>query len=166
MPIVDAAACPFEGCHYGRWTTTDVVTVRRSRSARSPVVLRLTKGEQVTALTGAVVILRPGRVEFTEPTDLASADGTIAAKPGDTLYLLSYIGEGFTNAWFKGRLYREVDGAMAVFNALCDTQPARCTGRVVEPTQPEWWIQVRSRGNRVGWTNEPEKFDGKDQFGA
>lgn len=166
MPIVDAGACPFEGCRYGQWTTNDAVTIRRSRSARSSVVLRLTKGEQVTALTGAVVILRPGRVEFTEPTDLASTDGNIAAKPGDTLYLLSYIGEGFTNAWFKGRAYREVDGAMAFFNALCDTQPARCTGRVVEPTQSEWWIQVRSRSNRVGWTNEPEKFDGKDQFGA
>jgi hypothetical protein len=33
-------------------------------------------------------------------------------------------------------------------------------------TQSEWWIQIRSRGGRVGWTNEPEKFDGKDQFGA
>ncbi len=166
MPIVDVGACPFEGCHYGQWATNDGVAIRRSRSARSPVVLHLIKGEQVTALTGVVVIVRPGRVEFKEPTDLASTDGTIAARPGDTLYLLAYIGEGFTNAWFKGRLYREVDGAMAFFNALCDTQPARCTGRVVQPTQSEWWIQIRSRGGRVGWTNEPEKFDGKDQFGA
>ena len=110
--------------------------------------------------------MRPGRVEFTEPTDLASADGTISAKPGDTLFLLSYIGEGFTNAWYKGRFFREVDGAMAFFNARCDTEPGLCTGRVVQPTRSEWWIQVRSRGGHVGWTNEPEKFDGKDYSGA
>lgn len=166
MPIVDVGACPFEGCHYGDWTTNGVVAVRRSRSVRSPVVVRLVKGEQVTALTGAVVIVRPGRVEFSEPTDLASTDGTISARPGDTLYLLSHIGEGFTNAWFKGRFFREVDGAMAFFNARCDTQPDLCTGRVIQPAQSEWWIQIRTRRGGVGWTNEPEKFDGKDHFGA
>lgn len=165
MPFIASGACSFEGCSYGEWTANSSVALRRERDTWSPVVFRLAKGARVTALTGDVIVLRPGRVQFKEATDLTSADGSIRATPGDVLYLLSYIGEGYSNAWFKGRLYREADDSKAFFNALCDSNPDRCTGPVVEPTQSEWWIKIRSSSGRVGWTNEPAKFDGKDRFG-
>jgi hypothetical protein len=164
MPLEEAGACPFEGCQFGAWTAREAVVARRSRSTSAARSFTVRKGETVTALTGVLVITRPGRVEFRERTDLPTAEDTITVAPGDTLYLLGYRGEGFTDAWFKGRTYHEVDGAMAFFNALCDTRPERCTGRVVEHQQSTWWVQIRNGAGLVGWTNQTDAFDGKDAF--
>ena len=42
---------------------------------------------------------------------------------------------------------------------------APCVGRIVEPWQFEWWVQIRNAAGKVGWTREPEKFDNKDALG-
>ncbi|HEX4566147.1 MAG TPA: hypothetical protein VH138_05920, partial [Vicinamibacterales bacterium] len=81
--------------------------------------------------------------------------------PGETLYLLTYEGEGYTKAWLRGKLYSDVD-TVEFFNGVCDLRPDRCAGRIVEKADTEWWVQVRNRLGLVGWTNEPEQFDGKD----
>lgn len=165
MPLEEAGACPFEGCQFGAWTARETVVARRSRSTSGARSFTVRKGETVTALTGVLVITRPGRVQFRERTDLLTAEGQISVAPGDTLYLLGYRGEGFTDAWFKGRTYHEVDGAMEFFNALCDTRPERCAGRVVERQQSIWWVQLRNGDGLVGWTNQTDDFDGEDAFG-
>jgi len=166
VPYVDAGACPFEGCAYGEWVSTDTVRVRRERDRRSSLVFELTKGEKVTAVTGAVVVLRAGRVTFTTGARLSSQEGVLKINAGETLYLLSYIGEGFTNAWFHGRVYRGVDGAASFFDVRCADEPGRCSGHVVEPPLTEWWVQLRKGDGRMGWTNEPERFDGKNRLGV
>lgn len=165
LPIETLNACPFEACHFGTWTARKSLTVRRTRNGRGAKAFTLRAGEPVTALTGVLVIVRAGRVEFRERTNLPSEDGMVTVAPGETLYLLGYKGEGFTDAWFKGKTYRGLDGAMAFFNALCDTRPERCTGRVVEPVRSTWWVQVRNGEGLVGWTDQAEDFDGKDAFG-
>jgi hypothetical protein len=167
MPYVDAGACPSEGCSYGgEWTSTDRVRVHRERDRKSSLAFDLTAGEKVTAVTGAVVVLRAGRVEFMAATRLSSDDGMFRVSPGDTLYLLAYTGEGFTNAWLKGRIYRRVDGAASFFDVGCADEPGRCSGRVVEPPLTEWWVQLRSGDGRLGWTDQPDKFDGKKRLGV
>jgi len=166
VPYVDAGACPFEGCTYGEWTSTDTVRVRRERDRRSPVLFELAPGEKVMAVTGAVIVLRAGRVTFTAGARLSSQDGVLKISAGETLYLLAYIGEGFTNAWFHGRIYRGVDGAASFFDARCADEPGRCSGHVVEPPLTEWWVQLRTGDGRMGWTNESEKFHGKNRLGV
>ena len=47
-------------------------------------------------------------------------------------------------------------------NGVCTIRPERCVGEIVEKSTTEWWVQLRTRQGLVGWTNEPEKFDGKD----
>jgi hypothetical protein len=49
-----------------------------------------------------------------------------------------------------------------VGNGACAGGPRPCVGRVVEPWQFEWWVQIRDASGRIGWTQEPEKFDNKD----
>lgn len=165
VPFEDAGACPFEGCVYREWTAKAAVIVRAERRRDAPVSFNVQAGEKVTALTGVVVTLKPGRVEFRQPKTLNSSTKPIHIEPGQTLYLLTYLGEGFTKAWFNGALYPEVD-ASEFLNALCDFQPDRCAGRVVERSQTEWWVHLRTRSGRLGWTNEPEKFDGKSAIGG
>jgi hypothetical protein len=179
MPYEDVGACPFEGCAYREWRAKAMVAVRTTRAAHAPVAFTIRKGETVTALTGIVVTTAPGKVRFRAPADLMWADletvdvggvsvrrprqsGFLHVEPGDTLYLLTYHGEGSTVAWFKGRLYEELDGALAFFNAICTDDPSRCAGQIIEKPQRVWWVHVQNARGQQGWTAEPEKFDGKD----
>jgi len=165
VPFEDAGACPFEGCVYREWTAKAAVRVRTERRVDAPVTYELRPGEKVTAVTGIVVTLKAGRVQFREARNLQGSPGPIHIEPGQTLYMLTYQGEGFTKAWFNGKLYTDVDTA-DFYNGVCDIQPSRCAGKIIERSQTEWWVQVRNRFGIVGWTHEPEKFDGKNAIGA
>jgi len=161
VPFEDVGACPFEGCVYREWKARVAVQVRADRRPDASVVFQLRPGERVTALTGVVVTVRAGRVRFDEPTHLTTSDGAIDLSPKETLYLLTYEGEGFSKVWFNGKVYRDVD-VSGFMNAACRYAPARCRGRILEPSRTEWWVQVRNEAGQVGWTREPNKFDGKD----
>ena len=157
VPFEDPGACPFELCTYGEWTAREPVVVRRERRRESPVIFRVPRAATVTAVTGVVITLRAGRVQFRVPHEMGSLSGRLRVVPGQTLYLLTYQGEGFTKAWFDGRLYDELDGS-EFFNAACEDDPGRCAGRIVEQPRREWWAQVRNTAGRTGWTDEPQKF--------
>lgn len=163
IPFEDLGACPFEGCVYRDWTARQVVTVHETRRPGAPVVYRLQPGDVATALTGVVITVKPGRAQVRTPTRIVTSDGEIAIGPGRTLFLLTPLGEGYMKVWFNGRYYRDAD-ITSFYDPACETQPDRCNGRVIEPTQTEWWIQLRNRDGRVGWTNEPERLDGKDSL--
>jgi hypothetical protein len=165
IPYEDTGACPFEGCVYRAWQASDTVSARRTRSARAAVLFTVRKGETITALTAVVVTTSPGRVRFREPIDLSSRSGSVHVEPGETLYLLTYGGEGFTKVWFKGKLYEELDGSTAFFNAICDTEPSHCVGTIIARPQRTWWVSIRNARGQIGWTNEPDKFSGKDSLG-
>ena len=163
MPFEDVGACPFEGCVYREWTVESPVNVRTARRQGAPIAFTLSKGDRVQAITGIVVTTRPGRVQFRQPIDLSTTSGLIKINPGETLYLLTYHGEGVTTGWFKGRLYDEVDG-QEFFNGLCGRRTI-CNGTIVEKPRTVWWVRVRNKARVTGWTNEPEKFGNKDRFG-
>jgi hypothetical protein len=161
VPFEDVGACPFEGCVYREWTARRALPVRAERRVDAPVIFRLTPGEKITALTGVVITVKAARVQFRKPTTIESMSGTIHIAPGQTLYLLTNQGEGFTKAWFNGRFYHDVD-TVSFLNGVCEVVPSRCTGRVIERSPTEWWVQIRNKFGKTGWTHEPEKFDGSD----
>jgi hypothetical protein len=157
VPFEDVGVCPFERCAYGEWTARQAVAVRHERRRGSTVAFRVPRGATVTAVSGVVITLKAGRVHFREPHEMNSRSGRVRVEPGQTLYLLTYEGEGFTKAWFAGRLYDGLDGS-DFFNAACDDDPGRCVGRIVEKPRREWWVQLRNAAGRVGWTDQPEAF--------
>jgi hypothetical protein len=158
VPFEDIGACPFEGCIYRDWTATAPVTARTDRSPGAPVAFTLQKGDHVRAVTGVVVTTTAGRVQFRKAASLWSTGGTIRVAPGDTLYLLTYLGEGAWTAWFNGRRYDAVDGS-----EFCGVPSDACSAIVVERPQSVWWVRLNLKGV-TGWTNEPEKFDNKDDL--
>jgi len=163
VPFEDVGACPFEGCVYRDWIANDPVVVLTDRRPDAPIAFTLEKGDHVQAITGIVVTQKPGRVEFQKPAALWTTAGTLHVEPGDTLYLLTYHGEGASTGWFKGRVYDQVDGS-GFFSEPCGRRIG-CNGRVVEQPQTTWWIRLRSLKGLTGWTKEPEKFDNKDRLG-
>jgi hypothetical protein len=164
VPYVDLGACPFEGCVYREWVANDSVAVLRARRPRARVVFTVRKGERVQALTGAVVTIKAGRVRFRQSVTLKSSSGQLHVEPSQILFLLTYKGEGVTKAWFDGRIFDDVD-LSNVFNGLCETDPTRCIGTIVEQPTSVWWVRIRNGRGEVGWTDEPQKFDRKDALG-
>src|SRR5687768_6860503 len=81
VPFEDPGACPFEGCVYREWTANAAVRVRTERRIDAPVNYELRPGESVTALTGIVVTLKAGQVQFREPRNLSSSSGQIHIEP-------------------------------------------------------------------------------------
>jgi hypothetical protein len=153
MPYEDPGVCPFEGCVYRNWQALKMVKVHRTRSSKAPLVFTVANGERVTAITGVVVTHSPGQVRFRRPVDLRSTPEPVHVDPGETLYLLTYHGEGDTAAWFKGRLYPHLDGAVDIFNAACDDDSTQCAGRIVHKPRRVWWVQLKNSRGQMGWAS-------------
>jgi hypothetical protein len=142
------------------------------RTPNASIVFTVPRAATVTALTGVVITVKAGRVRFRQPISLqvigrlgsptVPEDGSLHVEPGETLHLLTYHGEGFTKAWFKGRVY-EIDGS-EFFNGLCEKAPNQCNGQILERPERVWWVQIRNAQGQIGWTDQPEKFDGKGLF--
>ena len=87
LPYEDPGVCPFEGCVYRSWRASKTVTVRRTRSLQAPIVFTVAPRENVTAITGVVVTLSPGKVRFRRAVDLnwSGAFEPVMARPGVTV---------------------------------------------------------------------------------
>ena len=149
IPFEDAGACPFEGCIYREWTALRPISVRRERDDASPIAFELRNGDRVTAVTGIVITTLPGLIEFAVPTDVETSEGPLHMAPGETLYVLTPLGEGHVKAWARGRLYADVDAS-----ALTARRPVTMV----------WWVMIRNAAGQTGWTRQTEDFDGKDSL--
>ena len=153
MPFEDPGACPFEGCVYREWTAKRPTTARLRRSASSPIAFRLKAGERVQAITGVVVITKPGIVRFTKPWTA----GPVHAEPGEMMYLLTYEGEGFITAWFKGAIVRGVDQTNFIgcgpVPGVPSPAPRECVADVTQYPVQVWWAQLRNSRGQLGWTS-------------
>jgi hypothetical protein len=154
LPFESQGACPFECCTYRTWTVERDTDVRVARSKAAPVSFSLRRGAAVEALTGVVVVARPGRAR--SPRD-AAFDG-LALRAGEEVSVLHPVGEGFWLVWKDGRtasapLNERAPAASAVAPEL----------HLLLKPDFAWWIQVRSADGRLGWTDEPGNFGNKDR---
>jgi hypothetical protein len=148
--------CPFECCTYREWTADDDLPIHESRSDNSKVVFLLHRGEDFHAVTGVVVTDKPGVIKIDRPVRDGFVKGNdspqLSLKAGDTVYLLSLLGEGFYLFWYQGKVYKSgVDLA---------TMPG-VDGREAKMT---WWKLVKNKAGRSGWTNS-DKFRNADACG-
>lgn len=148
VPYVDKGACPFECCTYREWTVEMPTFARRDMSDASPVIFRMNKGEKVKGLTGTVITTRAGIVRVLKNTKL----GNVRLTRGDNLYLLTYLGEGMSKIWYKGRIFEDQPQDETLFK------------QIRRPTDI-WWVKVRNRRGRIGWSREPDNFGNKDKCG-
>ncbi|XOF32868.1 MAG: hypothetical protein ACL93V_12720 [Candidatus Electrothrix sp. YB6] len=150
IPYYDYDACPFEGCVYRGWTVMENTRVRKEKDINSNVSFYVRKGETVTALTGVVVTLKPSKILVLNTYKI---DQEITVKKGDILYEYTYLGEGFSKIWFKGKMYH-------------DGIPINPTDfDILKKGESVWWIKIRNKEGKEGWTKEAEHFGNKDLFG-
>ena len=144
LPYEDPGACPFECCVYREWSVKADTPIHADRTDGSPVIFTVRAGEWVTGLTGVVIVTSPGRGVVTTSMKL----GNRQASPGDLVEYLTYQGEGFYKAWFKGRF---IDGINGFYDVVMTTEPAST-----------WWVEVKDKNGRVGWTKEHKNFGHMD----
>jgi len=148
--------CPFECCTYREWTADDDIPLHRSRDDRSPVVFRLHQGETVDALTGVVVTVKPGVIHIDQSLQDGFLPGheapQLSLKAGDTVYMLSPLGEGSFLFWYQGKVYHSG-------NALAGIKGSEGTG-----SQMTWWKLIRNRSGQSGWTRS-NRFRNVDACG-
>ena len=163
--FVDRGACPFECCGYGKWSVR-VDTPLRSGAGKGEIVGVARKGTSVRSLTGTVHT-RPVPVDVVH--DHTGAYPKTEFKTGDRLYVLTYLGEGVTRAWFEGRFLEiEVvymaDQDMDRFR-VCAAPSAECWWSV-DPAyrlrDQVWWVRLRLPDGTEGWTSDVENFRGQD----
>lgn len=148
VPFVDKGACPFECCTYREWTVDKPTVMRSAMSDGSSIAFRLRKGERVRGVTGNVITSQAGEVRVLKRTKI----GKLMAQPGDTLYLLTYVGEGFHRVWYRGKITEEETWDKTIF-------------RQIRSPKAVWWVKVRNSKGQIGWSREPDNFGNKDQCG-
>ncbi len=98
----------------------------------------LPKGEVVTGLTGEVI-----------STPIATkADRDIPETPihkGDTFYVLHYDGEGYWDAWFRGRI-------TLVHESVLDFPKPKA----------KWWVKIKDSHGNLGWALSHRNFAHQD----
>ncbi|MEJ5277413.1 MAG: hypothetical protein WHU94_16025 [Thermogemmata sp.] len=151
--FVDSGACPFEGCVYREWVATkdtDAFADWQTYSLSTRRIFQVREGRKVEALTGVVVIERPGVVLVKRGLSLRD----VKLLPGQIFYVLTTRGEGFAKVMFQNRLIDNVnlnDYKNEFFQFLA-------------PPKTVWWVQIRDEQGRVGWIKDADNFKNKDVF--
>jgi len=155
---VEPGACPFECCVYRTWTVRAETPIHARPDATAPVVGHLKAGTTVQAITGEVHS-RPVRFVVRRPHAGWAA--------GDSLWVYGYLGEGHFTVWRDGAMREEHLGFSpygGTPGARCENA-AQCWGELETPLRFTWWVKVRTPDGREGWSDRPERFDGKDACG-
>jgi len=145
---VERGVCPFECCTYGRWRALADMPAYATEGDTSRIAYRLPRGEEFTARTGNVHL---------DPVGLAVARDTLTLTPpgdsvpvhlasGDTVQVLSPVGEGFFRVRVRGRVV-EAEGFWAM------TRPGRTrpVGELLRRPGWSWWVEVENAKGQTGW---------------
>ena len=149
LPFVDRGACPFECCTYREWNVIKPTAIRTRMGDRSAVLFRVAKDEKVSGMTGVVITTRAGVARVLKNTKV----GDVTVRKGEKLYLLTYMGEGFFKVWRKGRILEENMSEEGSF-------------KVISSPRSIWWVKVKNRRGKTGWSRESDNFGNKDKCGG
>jgi len=162
-PLRVEGACPFEGCSYGTWTTSDETRVYTSPGDTVSVAFTVPAGTALDADRGFVLLTRLGETVAERDGELYLASGTtVPLAAGDTLLVLDYEGEGSYRVWFDGHLGFSGAGG---FEGPPGEGPA--LRQLTEP-ESQWWAHVTAPDGRNGWLwmDETPDVQGADAFGG
>lgn len=146
QPYVDRGVCPFECCVYGEWTAREPLRVYSAERDTSNVAFTLAAGETFEGVTGNVYVDPVGVAVVTDTVTYGPDDARAQLLPGDTLYVLSHLGEGVFNMWHDG----EVKEIYAFWGGST-LEPGGAKGRLLREPETEWWAQVRNEAGETGW---------------
>ncbi len=153
VPYIVQNACPFECCTYRDWQAYAAIPVHVKPARSAPVRFHLRNLEHMKGDSGNVIVSRLGVVVARAPFGIGGYDekGTVIPVPrGDTVYVLSYTGEGVWNTWYRGRVQatdQNWDEPGQTYLPGVKRSPAR----MVQKPKSEWWAHVTRKSGAKGW---------------
>jgi len=159
LPVIDSAACPFEGCKFGKWIVTHSSPIFSSWKNDEKPVATLKKGAIVTALTGIHITHEPDRILIVKPIP------ALGLQPGDVILRYMYRGEGFADIWVKGAWKKEYDCSFITEKdgSGCSRD---CSAKVISDGRKDWWVRVKTAHGSIGWAKVKDQFDCMDALGG
>ena len=152
FPYVVEPACPGEGCMYDEWLACAAVPVYANMGGATESITTLDANERFSVLTGAVVVESPGIVAITRPSrPVPFLEGEDIFQPGDTLYVLEYLAEGFFNTWFQGSFFETAQFWPGP--NLFPSSSYEFGGSVVQEVESSFWVRIRSADQGEGWVD-------------
>jgi hypothetical protein len=152
MPFYDFGACPFECCSYGKWEAKTETVLRKEHDDSSPAVAVVNAGEDVQGLTGVVITTEPGEVRILKKISFSVENSLeeILLLPGDVIYTLRHVGEGYDKFYFSGFF-------------LVGQTNIRSVGKsenwqVITMPKCVWWANIGRQNGESGWTRELDHF--------
>jgi hypothetical protein len=163
-PEIEAHACPFECCKFGKWTSGSKKSIALYSAPGSKKKVGEVKPlAAVNALTGERHIT-PRRFMVTANEKWF--------KKGDEIYYTGQESECGMGYW-HGRKGKEVEEKKCHPDIVeCEGPPLCFNGN--EPPMHElskttelevWWVKIKTSSGVEGWTRETDKFSGKDSCG-
>lgn len=142
---VDAGACPGEGCEYcALYVAKSDIAVYEKSSIESKQVGVIAADDTFISKTGEVHTV-PTRFEVHREHD--------GIRPGDDVFALTYLGEGYYRILLNGDLTRADLGFSpwgGSASRICD-KPRHCWGRLEKELEFTWWMWVISESSLAGW---------------
>jgi len=149
VPIIQKDKCPFECCQFGIWKTFVTLPVYKSEGNSDNKLFTIPARDSFIAITGNVHMIKPGLVIVSR-----TIENFIA---GDTVYTLSYTGEGYNDVWYHGQIYNvemfwqtddEIDYKTINVN---DTKWKKYVGVLISKPVMVWWVKIRYKNSEEGW---------------
>lgn len=143
--FVDSGACPGEGCGYcALYVARTDVTVYEKPSLKSKQLGEIPSGDTFVSKSGEV---------HTVPTRFEVKREHGGIKPGDEVFALTYLGEGYFRIFHNGSL-TQADLGFSPWGGgagkTCDN-PQFCWGRLTKELEFTWWMWVISESSLEGW---------------
>lgn len=147
---VDRGACPYECCVYREWVARGLIPVHPAEGDTVTVAYHLAPGERFRAHTGNVHLEPTGIAVFQRDVIYSTGPGPVRRfQGGDTLYILSPLGEGYYNLWYRGEVV-QYSGCWEEGSAA-SAAPTDC--KLVRSPVMRWWVQIESAPGDTGWVD-------------
>ncbi len=149
VPFIEKGVCPFECCQFGRWYAKSSLRAYEAEGDTSTLAFVIAVHDSFLAITGNVHMDKPGTVVVTKSVG--------SFEPGDTLYTLSYRGEGFVDVW-RDSTIADVEvfwdcNDETDFTRIDPQDPrwSEYSGVLVSKPLMIWWVQVQNPKGQTGW---------------
>lgn len=156
--FVDKGACPGERCTYCTlYVAKKDIVLRTEPSESAEEVGVIKSGDALVAKTGEVHVV-PARFNVYQAFE--------QFKPGDDVFLLTYVGEGYFKIRHNGVVSTGDFGFSPwsrSFKRGCDDRES-CVGELNDDYEWTWWLYVTSETGLYGWVVQSEDLKYAEAF--